>query len=51
MLIISAVGPAASLAKEPTVLMTCVEVEAMLTKGKEKASVASTCLDLKPHVT
>lgn len=38
----------ASAVEERTVFMTRLEVETMLGREKEKASVSSTCLNLKP---
>lgn len=38
----------ASLAEEPIVFMTRVEVDAILRGEKEKASSTATCLNLKP---
>lgn len=38
----------ASLVEEPTVFKTRAEVESMLKKEKEKASVTSACIDLNP---
>lgn len=36
------------MAEEPTVFMTCLDIQAMLRRKKEKASISLVCLDLKP---
>lgn len=36
------------MAKEPTIFVTRAEVEALVRREKEKASLATTCLSLRP---
>lgn len=45
---LSAARSPASMAKEPTIFVTWVEIEALVRRDREKTSLAVACLSLRP---